>query len=151
MARVVCLFLLFVALSLAVEVTVFGSDQNEWFESLSGSNDFVIREGDIVAFEWDGINFHNIVVEAKPKSGSSWTGTGGVAVTGQPSGIYVYENFTQGVVDYYCEPHRAFGMTGRISVCNSEGTGCGGSGSSGSVLFPSCFLVFLAFLRMFFE
>jgi len=70
--------------------------------------------GTTVTFDWksDG---HNIVVEGQP-SDASWSGYESL----EDEGFSYQHTFeTLGEYDYFCDPHKAVGMTGKIIVNES--------------------------------
>lgn len=71
--------------------------------------------GSTVEFEWDASG-HNVVVGDQP-AGGGWNGTEGGSGTTYNSGhTHSYTFETAGTYEYYCSPHRSFGMVGTIVV-----------------------------------
>lgn len=64
-----------------------------------------------VTWMWDS-DGHNVIPESQPES-ANWTGHESL----EDSGFTYQHTFdTKGRYDYYCEPHKAAGMTGRLIV-----------------------------------
>ncbi|MFB6118810.1 plastocyanin/azurin family copper-binding protein [Halosegnis sp.] len=74
--------------------------------------------GATVAWVWDS-GGHSVTVESTP-DGADWSGTG---TTLHDAG-YVHEHTfdTEGVYDYYCNPHRSAGMIGQLTVGDATPT-----------------------------
>ncbi|MFH5799980.1 plastocyanin/azurin family copper-binding protein [Haladaptatus sp. CMAA 1911] len=86
-----------------------------------------VTAGTTVAWEWKGNN-HNIVVEDQPAD-ADWNGTPGPATEIYNQGYrYTYTFDVPGTYDYYCNPHRAAGMVGCVTV--TKGTEGKGNGES---------------------
>lgn len=76
---------------------------------------FVLEEGGTVTWEWVA-GGHNVVVESQP-DGADWSGTPGGPSTTYDRGYTYEERFdVAGEYEYYCQPHRSFGMTGSFTV-----------------------------------
>ncbi|ODR83401.1 halocyanin [Haladaptatus sp. W1] len=88
-------------------------------------DDLEITTGTTVAWKWEGNN-HNIVVEDQP-DGADWNGTPGADTKIYNEGYrYTYTFDVPGTYDYYCNPHRAAGMVGSITV-TKDGKGTNGT------------------------
>lgn len=85
-----------------------------------------ITTGTTVAWEWKGDN-HNIVVENQPAD-ANWNGTPGPVTEIYNQGYrYTYTFDVPGTYDYYCNPHRAAGMVGCVTVTKGKGDGESGT------------------------
>jgi len=74
-----------------------------------------VATGDAVEWVWSS-GGHNIVVDSQP-DGADWQGTEGDAGTVHDAGHEYSHTFeTAGTYAYYCNPHRASGMTGEVVV-----------------------------------
>lgn len=77
--------------------------------------EFTIESGDTVRWTWLADN-HNIVADEIPDD-SSWSGTPDSPGTVYDEGYsYRFTFEAPGSYSYYCEPHRALGMTGSFTV-----------------------------------
>ena len=89
-----------------------------------------IDPGTTVIFEWAS-DFHNVVVQNQP-SGAEWPGSPGS--TTYDSGYTFQSTFeTEGMYDYFCQPHEGQGMKGAIAVGGVETEQVGGGGGGGEV------------------
>lgn len=76
---------------------------------------FVLEQGGTVTWKWAS-GGHNIVVASQP-DGADWSGTPGGSSTTYDQGYSYEESFdVAGEYEYYCQPHRNFGMTGSFTV-----------------------------------
>jgi len=76
---------------------------------------FVLERRGTITWEWAS-GGHNIVVAAQP-DGADWSGTPGGSSTTYDGGYSYEESFdVAGEYEYYCQPHRSFGMTGSFTV-----------------------------------
>ncbi|MGM0591309.1 MAG: halocyanin domain-containing protein [Halobacteriota archaeon] len=90
-----------------------------------------IDPGTTVTFDWVS-DTHTVTVESQP-NGAGWEGSPSVEDTG-----FSYEHTfeTEGMYEYYCEPHLALGMVGGVAVGDEVptvemSTGGGGDGARG--------------------
>jgi plastocyanin len=87
--------------------------------------ELTVAPGTTVKFVWEG-DGHNIVVESQPSS-SSWEGTkGGKSKLYDKGHTHTHTFEATGEYAYYCNPHKALGMTGTIAV-QEGGASSGGS------------------------
>jgi plastocyanin len=76
---------------------------------------FTLAAGGTVTWEW-GSSGHNVRPSSQP-SGADWSGTpGGDAQTYDSGFSYEYTFDTAGSYEYYCSPHRDFGMVASFTV-----------------------------------
>jgi len=76
---------------------------------------FRLTVGGTVTWEWDSSG-HNVIADATPE-GSDWEGTaGGTGETYGEGHTYEYTFDVAGDYEYYCAPHRNFGMVGSFTV-----------------------------------
>lgn len=73
-------------------------------------DDLTIDPGTTVVWEWESSG-HNVVADDAP---DDWEGTGDDTFSEGHTYEHTFE--TAGEYEYYCSPHQAFGMTGRIAV-----------------------------------
>jgi halocyanin-like protein len=74
-----------------------------------------VDPGTTVTFSWVS-NTHNVVIESQPE-GSDWGGVTDIYDEGH-SATHTFE--TEGVYEYYCDPHRVNGMKGAVVVGDVE-------------------------------
>ena len=76
---------------------------------------FRLAAGGTVTWEWDSSG-HNVRPSSQP-DGADWSGTaGGDARTYSAGHSYEYTFETTGSYEYYCSPHRDFGMVASFTV-----------------------------------
>ncbi len=79
------------------------------------SDDITVHPGQTVAWEWES-DAHNIVVQDQP-DGANWEGTPGTETKIYDKGYrYTHTFETLGEYEYVCQPHRAAGMVGSVTV-----------------------------------
>ena len=89
--------------------------------------ELTIAPGTTVKWVWESDN-HNVVPESQP-DGANWQGTPGAPDKTYDTGYEYSHTFeTTGTYEYFCQPHKAAGMVGTITV--QEGGG-GGGGTGG--------------------
>ena len=94
-----------------------------------GNNKFApesiqVKPGTTVTWNWKSDN-HNIVVSSQP-SGANWQGTkGGKSKTYNTGHTYTHSFQTKGTYEYFCQPHKALGMTGSVEVTDNPSSGGG--------------------------
>ncbi|MFB6177929.1 MAG: plastocyanin/azurin family copper-binding protein, partial [Halobaculum sp.] len=74
--------------------------------------DFTIQAGETVRWEWQASG-HNVAVESQP-SGADWPGHADQLYGSGHTYEYTFE--VEGTYDYFCEPHKDFGMVGSFTV-----------------------------------
>lgn len=81
-----------------------------------------VRPGATVRWAWRSDD-HNVVVGSQPDD-AGWTGSPGSRSTLRDDGFDFAHTFDAvGAYEYYCQPHRAAGMTGEVVVTESpDGT-----------------------------
>ena len=85
-----------------------------------------VDPGTEVTFEWVS-NTHNVVVENQPED-ADWSGEEDISNEGYAHS-HTFE--TEGVYQYFCQPHRGMGMKGAVVVGDVDvGGGSGGGGGS---------------------
>lgn len=95
----------------ADQTVVVGPNDTFTFDPSS----FTVQAGDTVLWTWDSSG-HNVRPSNTP-DGSNWTGTpGGDGTTYNEGYTYRYTFDATGSYEYYCAPHRQFGMTGSFQV-----------------------------------
>lgn len=91
-----------------------GPDGNLVFEPA----ELQVKPGATVKWVWKTDN-HNVVVDKQP-DGADWNGSPGSKSDVHDSGFSFRHTFdTLGTYRYYCEPHKAAGMTGKVVVTES--------------------------------
>lgn len=76
---------------------------------------FEVEVGGTVTWVWEGSG-HNVRPSSQP-DGANWSGTeGGDGTTYNSGHTYEYTFEVAGEYEYYCAPHRSFGMTGSFTV-----------------------------------
>lgn len=76
---------------------------------------FEVRVGGTVTWVWEGSG-HNVRPSGRP-DGANWSGTdGGDGTTYNGGHTHEYTFDVAGEYEYYCAPHRTFGMTGSFTV-----------------------------------
>jgi len=84
-----------------------------------------VDPGTTVTFEWAS-DFHNVVVESQP-SEAGWEGSPGSDTYDE--GYTFSSTFeTEGLYDYFCQPHQNQGMKGAVAVGGVETEQVGGGG-----------------------
>jgi plastocyanin len=76
---------------------------------------FTLSAGGTVTWEWDSSG-HNVRPSSQP-SGADWSGTPGGDGQTYDTGYSYEQSFdTAGDYEYYCSPHRGFGMVASFTV-----------------------------------
>ncbi|WP_227373706.1 plastocyanin/azurin family copper-binding protein [Haladaptatus halobius] len=74
-----------------------------------------ISSGATITWVWES-NTHNVIPESQPDE-ANWKGTPGAPSKRYDSGYTYSHTFaTPGMYEYYCQPHKSAGMTGKLIV-----------------------------------